>query len=98
VETACAALETALAGEYGGDELRVGMPSSVKVADNSIDVERGAAVGDGQGVAVVFQEKPAGDAAGTGQSRAAPWPRSALLGRRFDLAITYRRIGWAARR
>jgi len=64
-------LETALAGEDGGDELRVGMASQTKIADNGIDVKMRAAMGDGQGVAVVFQEKPAGGAAGWGQSRTA---------------------------
>jgi hypothetical protein len=71
VKTACTLLETAPAGEDGGDELCVGMASSAKVGDNGIDVETHAAVGDGQSVAVVLQEKPAGRAAGTGQSCAA---------------------------
>jgi hypothetical protein len=71
VKTACTLLETTSAGEDRGDELCVGMASSAKVGDNRIDVERRAAVGHGQSVAVVLQEKPAGGAAGTGQSRAA---------------------------
>ena len=68
---ACVVLvETALAGEDGGDELRVGVTSSSKIADNGIDVERYAAMGDRQGLAVL-DEEPAGGSAGPGQSRTA---------------------------
>ena len=57
-----------LSGEDGGDELGVGVASPVKVADDRIDVEGDAAVGDGQSLAVTFKENPAGGAAGAGQS------------------------------
>jgi hypothetical protein len=45
--------------------------SPVKIADDRVDVEGDAAVGDSQGLAVPFEEHPAGGAAGTGQSGAA---------------------------
>jgi len=61
----------ALAGEDGGDELRVGMPPPVKIADDGLRVERHAAVRDHQFIAGVFKEQPAGGAAGAGQSRTA---------------------------
>ena len=58
-------------GEDGSDELRVGMASSPEVADDGINVERHTAVGDGQGIAVIFKQKPAGSAAGTRHADAA---------------------------
>jgi hypothetical protein len=61
----------ALSGEEGGDELGVRVAPAVKIADDRIDIEGDAAMGDGQGLAVVFQENPAGRAAGTGQAGAA---------------------------
>ena len=54
-----------LAGEDGGDELRVRMVSSMEVADNGIDVKRCTAVGDGHADAIVFEEEPACRAART---------------------------------
>jgi hypothetical protein len=41
------------------------MASLPEVADNGINVKRRTAVGDGQGIAIVFEQKPAGGAAGT---------------------------------
>lgn len=61
----------ALPGEDGGNELRVGMASPPQVTYNGIDVEGHTAVGDGQGIAIVFKQEPAGDAAGTGHAGAA---------------------------
>ena len=57
-----------LSGEDGGDELGVGVASPAKIADDRTDVEGDTAMGDGQGLAVVFKENPAGGAAGTGQA------------------------------
>jgi hypothetical protein len=61
----------ALSGEDGGNEFRVGMASPPKVADNGINVKRRTALGDGQGIAVILKQKPAGGAAGTRHASAA---------------------------
>ena len=52
-------------------ELGVGMSAAAKVADNGVNVKRHAAVCDGNGMAAVFEEKPACGRAGAGHPRAA---------------------------
>jgi hypothetical protein len=47
------------------------MASAAKIADNGLNVKRHTTVRNGQIIAVVFEEKPARDAAGTWQPRAA---------------------------
>ncbi len=42
-----------------------------EVADHGINVEGRAAMGDGHGIAAVFEQEPAGGAAGTRHTRAA---------------------------
>lgn len=57
-------------GKDGGGELRIGMASATKIADNDFNVKRHPTVRDGQVIAAVFEEKPARSAAGTWQPRA----------------------------
>jgi hypothetical protein len=47
------------------------MAPATKVSGNGAGVKRHSAMRDGQVIAVVFEDKPARDAAGTGQTHAA---------------------------
>ena len=58
----------AFSGQDGGDEGCVGVAAALKVADDGVRVEGDTSLGDGKGVAVVFQQEPAGGAGGVGHA------------------------------
>jgi hypothetical protein len=59
----------ALSDEDGGYELRVGMPTPMKIAHDCLNVKWHAAVCGHWLIVAVFKEKPAGGAGGAGESR-----------------------------
>jgi hypothetical protein len=64
---ASAPLQLARPGEDGGEKFRVWVAPSTKVSDNGRDVERHAALRDGQLVTAIVQQKPVGHASRTRQ-------------------------------